>query len=289
MKFIYSIIILFVPVSISAQTTTQNYTVATIPFQTVSDPSILDESNSNSTIQYYDGSGRLSQTVLKAIAPAGEDMIAALEYDVLGRLSKNWLPAVVQGNNGAFYPGYAAQAAASNMNDAKPFSTTGYEASPLNRVISQSGPGNDWYTNSRKITTTYLVNGPDIKYFYVENDILKCNGIYDAATLYGVQTTDEDGKNRIEYTDKQGRIVLSRAASNYDTYYIYDDLGNLRYVLPPLAADNLNTNLTGFPETAGTILYLYAYIYHYDGRRRCIEKKLPGPSGYILFMIKPIV
>ena len=276
MKSIYSIIILFVPVSIIAQTTTQNYVVTTISFQAVSDPSILTEGNSNSTIQYYDGSGRLSQTVLKAIAPAGEDMITALEYDALGRLSKNWLPAVVQGNNGAFYPGYAAQAVASNLNDAKPFSTTGYEASPLNRVISQSGPGNDWYTNSRKVMTTYLVNGSNVKYFYVENDKLKYNGYYPAATLYGVQTTDEDGKNKIEYTDKQGRIVLSRAAGNFDTYYVYDDLGNLRYILPPLAADKLNTNLSGFPETSGTILYLYAYIYHYDGRKRCIEKKLPG-------------
>jgi len=276
MKFIYSLIILLVHISIIAQTTTQNYAVTTIPFQAVSDPSLLTEANSNSTIQYYDGSGRLSQTVQRALAPSGEDMITALEYDALGRLSKNWLPAVVQGNNGAFYPGYASHAIASNLNDAKPFSTTGYEASPLNRVISQAGPGNDWYANSKKVTTGYQLNGSDVKYFYVENDKLKSNGCYAAATLNGVQTTDEDGKSRIEYADKQGLMVLSRVAGSYDTYYVYDDLGNLRYVLPPLAADNLNTNLTGFPETSGSVLYLYAFIYHYDGRKRCIEKKLPG-------------
>ena len=276
MKSTCLLIILVVPGYLSAQTTTQNYLVTSIPYQTVSDPTSLSDVNSNSTIQYFDGLGRLSQTIQKAITPAGADLITALEYDALGRLTKSWLPAVVRGNNGAYYPGYASQAIASNLNDAKPFSTNLYEASPLNRVISQSDPGDDWYANSKKITTTYLVNGPDVKYFYVEGDKLKCNGNYAAATLYGAQTTDEDGKTRVEFTDKQGRAVLTRVAGNFDTYFVYDDLGNLRYVLPPLAADNLNTNLTGFPETAGTPLYLYAYIYHYDGRKRCIEKKLPG-------------
>ena len=220
MKFSFSLIFLFAPLWFFAQTTTQNYLVTSIPYQAVSDPASLSDVNSNSTIQYFDGSGRLSQTVQKAITPAGADMIGALEYDVLGRLSRSWLPAVVQGNNGAFYPGYTTKAIASNLNDAKPFSTTVYEASPLNRVTSQSGPGNDWYANSKKVTTTYLVNGADIKYFYIESDKLKCNGVYAAATLYGVQTTDEDGKTKVEFTDKQGLPVLSRVAGQ-SRYLLY--------------------------------------------------------------------
>lgn len=46
--------------------------------------------------------------------------------------------------------------------------------------------------------------------------------------------------------------------------------------MPPLAADGLTNNTSGFSEVAGSILDLYAYIYHYDGRKNVIEKKLPG-------------
>jgi len=70
--------------------------------------------------------------------------------------------------------------------------------------------------------------------------------------------------------------VLSRVAGDHDTYYVYDDLNNLRYVLPPLAADALGTNMSGFDESAGSVPGLYGYIYHYDGQKRCTEKKLPG-------------
>ncbi len=283
MRHIFSIIIIIIPVCLLSQTTTQNYTVTTIPYQEINDLTILSETNSNSTIQYYDGIGRLSQTIHKAISPTGADLIGAVEYDALGRLSKSWLPAVVQNNNGSYYQGYATQAVISNLNDSKPYSTTEYEASPLNRVVSRTGPGNVWYAGSKKVTKSYILNDANVKYFYVESDKLKCNGYYAAATLYGVQTTDEDGKTAIEYTDKQGRIVLNRVAGNYDTYYVYDDLGNLRYVLPPLAADNLSTNTSGFSETPGSILYKYAFIYQYDGRKRCIAKKLPG-SDWISFV-----
>jgi len=77
-------------------------------------------------------------------------------------------------------------------------------------------------------------------------------------------------------TDKLGRKVLSRVAGDHDTYYVYDDLDNLRYVIPPKAADALGFSTTGFDESTGSTLDLYGYIYHYDGRKRCIEKKLPG-------------
>lgn len=190
MKFLCLLTASVVPLFLMAQSSTQNYIVTTIPFMAVSDPANLNDANSNSTIQYFDGLGRLSQTVKSKITPSGADLITALEYDVFGRLSKTWLPAVVQGNNGAFYSAYATQAVISNSNDTKPFTTTEYEESPLNRIVSVSGPGNEWYVNSKKVITSYVLNGSNsVKYFYVDNK-LKCNGYYTAATLYGVQTTD---------------------------------------------------------------------------------------------------
>jgi RHS repeat-associated protein len=281
MKLFKFLIFLFVSQAIIAQTTTQNYVVTTIPFQSVSDAASLTDVNSNTTIQYIDGLGRLSQAVQKAITPNSADLISVSIYSVFGRDSLQWLPAVVASNNGAYYSNYTNycnQSISSNGGDTKPYLRTEFESSPLNRVTGQYSPGIDWYNNSKKVSTTYTFNGTDVKYFYVENDLLKCNGTYSGNTLNGVQTTDEDGKTIVEYTDKIGRKILKRVAGNYDTYYVYDDIGNLRYVLPPLAADGLSTNTTGFSESAGSVLYLFAYIYHYDGRKRLVEKKLPGTS-----------
>jgi RHS repeat-associated protein len=287
MKLFKFLIFLFVTQVISAQTTTQNYVVTTIPFQSVSDPASLTDVNSNTIIQYIDGRGRLSQTVQKAITPNSADLISVSVYSVLGRDSLQWLPAVVASNNGAYYSNYTNycnQSISSNAGDTKPYSRTEYEPSPLNRVTGQYAPGVDWYTNSKKVSTAYTVNGTDVKYFYIESNLLKCNGTYSRATLNGIQTTDEDGKTIVEYTDKIGRKVLKRVAGVYDTYYVFDDIGNLRYILPPLAADALNTNTSGFSESAGSVLDLFAYIYHYDGRKRLVEKKLPGTSwAYMVY------
>jgi hypothetical protein len=275
MKILKYLSILFLPLHLLAQTTTQNYVVTQMLIQEVSNPVSLTDVNSISTIKYFDGSGRLSQTVQKKITPSSADLIGAVEYDAFSRVSKEWLPAVVSGNNGAYYSSYATTSASSN-GDTKPYSTTEYEGSPLNRVTGQYNPGNLWYSNSKKVSTSYITNGTDVKYFYVESNLLKCNGTYTAATLNAKQTTDEDGHTVIEFMDKLGRKILSRVAGNHDTYYVYDDFGNLAYVLPPLAADALTTNTSGFPETTGSTLYLYGYIYHYDSKGRYTEKKLPG-------------
>lgn len=68
-----------------------------------------------------------------------------------------------------------------------------------------------------------------------------------------------------------------------DTYYIYDALGNLRFVLPP--------GLKGMEEESGNswdirsneALRNMAYFYRYDRRLNCVEKKMPGtePVTYL--------
>ena len=72
------------------------------------------------------------------------------------------------------------------------------------------------------------------------------------------------------FTDKMGHVVLSRqmkGSETHDTYYVYDDKGNLCFVLQPMYQSSAN-------------LDQYAFQYKYDGRNRCIWKKLPG-AGYV--------
>ena len=47
-----------------------------------------------------------------------------------------------------------------------------------------------------------------------------------------------------EFKDKQGRVILKRTYNNdltHDTYYVYDDFGNLTYVLSPMGSDKILT------------------------------------------------
>ena len=76
---------------------------------------------------------------------------------------------------------------------------------------------------------------------------------------------------------KSGRVLLTRQMNGgeaHDTYTVYDNYGNVRFVLPPLAADSL-TAVQSYAESH-PVLQRYAYIYHYDKYNRCIYKKLPG-------------
>lgn len=110
-----------------------------------------------------------------------------------------------------------------------------------------------------------------------ETSSLSVSGIYVTGTLDVTRTTDEDGNLVYEFKDKSGRVLLTRQMNGndpHDTYTVYDDYGNVRFVLPPLAADGLTEE--GVYDAGSAILQNYAYIYRYDKYNRCIYKKLPG-------------
>ncbi|WP_448103701.1 DUF6443 domain-containing protein [Pedobacter panaciterrae] len=93
----------------------------------------------------------------------------------------------------------------------------------------------------------------------------------------GIPVTDIKLGTTEEYKDKEGRLVLKRTfvrdavgIQTLSTYYVYDDLGNLSFVLPPGA----NPDATAVPVQA--TLDNFCYQYRYDGRQRLIEKKIPG-------------
>lgn len=223
-------------------------------------------------IQYLDGLGRPIQTIQRGITPTGSDLMTLQEYDPFGRESKAWLPVKKNGNNGL----YIASSEISNLskklydNDPRGFAEPEYEASPLNRILKQYGPGDAW--RNSPITTTYLTNNtayPCIQYIVggtKAEPILIKRGNYTNGQLFVTQVKDEIGNTSYEFKDKLGQVVLTRqmdGTDKYDTYYVYDDFGNLTFVLPPLASTSDDLNL-------------YGYQYKYDNWNRCIGKKLPG-------------
>ncbi|GAB3433108.1 hypothetical protein GCM10027516_43440 [Niabella aquatica] len=103
-------------------------------------------------------------------------------------------------------------------------------------------------------------------------------GYYEAGRLFKNVTWDEHRNRVIEYKDKAGLVVCKKVQDGGDTsnpsymvtQYIYDDFNQLAYVIPPALE-----SITSFTE-ADTNFENYVYAYHYDGRRRLVEKKVPG-------------
>jgi hypothetical protein len=243
-------------------------------------------------VQYYDGLGRPSQTVWVGITPSQSDLVTLQTYDGFGREDKSYLPAIAANNHGAFVTDFTTRSSNTYNNtvynfvaDANPYSYPVYEPSPLNRIEQQYGPGENWHNNGKSVKTAYLTNSnayPCALYYMSGNNLVR-NSNYGNNQLYVTETRDEEGNISYEFTDKLDRVVLQRQMdgnNNHDTYYVYDDFGLLRYVLPPLAADGTGA---GSYNEESTVIKNYAYVYKYDERNRCIWKQLPGcaPVYYV--------
>ena len=80
------------------------------------------------------------------------------------------------------------------------------------------------------------------------------------------------------YKDKEGHILLKRtynyttALQTLSTYYVYDDFGNLCYVLPPQANPDAGLSSASNQSTLNALCYQYTY----DQKDRQITKQLPG-------------
>lgn len=189
---------------------------------------------------------------------------------------------------------------------ASPFSLTNFEPSPLNRVLEQGAPGAVWqpvanstagHTNKIDYTTNNITALTDVNNSYLavlytaainsdqSRTLNRVSGAnYPAGQLYVTISKDENwvsGKpgTTEEYKDKEGHVILKRTfnlvgttVQVLSTYYVYDDLGNLAFVLPPNS--NADAGITSAANQ--TTLDNVCYQYRYDERNRMTEKKLPG-------------
>lgn len=129
---------------------------------------------------------------------------------------------------------------------------------------------------------TYLANSTDAHMgclcFELSNDILCNKSYYPDGSLNVVKKIDEDARVTYEFKDFFDRLILSRKImgdTDVDTYYIYNDKGDLAIVLPPEASLRLASPGNYSCKSASPLLD-YAYQYAYDEYHRCISKKLPG-------------
>lgn len=256
---------------ISAQVATQNYVRTRRMLNGTSD-SYMDG------IVYYDGLGRPFQTVEKSVEKGQtKSLLGTLqEYDAAGRETNAWLPVSI-GSDYLIPATFKGNAPGNYGNDACPYSQPIYEASPLNRVLKQYGPGAAWHSG-HPVSTEYMANTAASPLNCIcygvdgTTGALTQSGNYAANRLKVVKVTDEDSHVSYTFTDVQDRTLLERrmkGSEAHDTYYVYDDSDNLCFVLQPQY--QMEANLDKF-----------AFQYKYDGFGRCIQKKLPG-AQHILY------
>ena len=242
-----------------------------------------DAASFKETNTYHDLLGRPVETVMTAVSPAGKDIVFLNEYDDFGRPYSKYRPVPVATSAGDYADPSRIRAANSFYNwEVYAFSKTLYEASPLDRPVEEYGPGSPWHTRGKSVKTAYLVNEDSgllsCSGYLVESDTsLTCVGTLPSGNLNVVKVTDEDGNVSLTFTDKLGRKALERTVDGeryQDIYYVYDDLGLLRYVLTPEASAVMSSSGT-FGDSSSP-LSAQAYVYKYDGKGRCVSKRLPG-------------
>ena len=243
-----------------------------------------DAASFKETNTYHDLLGRPVETVMTAASPAGKDIALLSEYDDFGRPYRKFCPVPMTTSTGAY----------ASFSDIHPeilkfynwevyaFSKTLYDDSPLDRPVEEYGPGSPWHTRGKSVKTSYLVNDGSgllsCSGYLVESDTsLTCVGALPSGNLRVEKKTDEDGNVSLTFTDRLGRKTLERTVDGeryQDTYYVYDDLGLLRYVLTPEASAVMSSSGT-FGDSSSP-LSAQAYVYKYDGKGRCVSKRQPG-------------
>ena len=297
-KIIYIVILL--PIIAIAQSTDQNW-VKSKTYKVPTATSIATPTPTEAVVQvnYYDGLGRPIQQIAHAQSNTGKDIVTHIEYDAFGRMEKEFLPYVNQSAslnynasaNSEVFTFYDTPAYENTLN---PFSQKQFEASPTNQILKQAAPGEPWK----------MTSGHEIKFDYqtnIENEVKKykataswntTNGLYEISftevghyaknELYKTIIKDENwtsGNNNTtqEFKNKEGQVILKRTFNDneaHDTYYTYDQFGNLTYVIPPAVSGVITQ----------TVLDNMCYQYKYDYRNRLVEKKLPGKQWeYIVY------
>lgn len=246
-------------------------------------------------VTYTDGLGRPIQMVVKGNNYDGtKDIVSTYAYDEFGRESRQYLPyAPLSGSNGRFRVNAFAEQSAyyhTVYQDQTPFSKSDFDGSPLNSVLASYAPGNSWAGSNRGVTKETAVNkisdSVQIAEIGFANGALPVFiGFYAQGELIKTTTTDEDGKVTVEYKNREGKAILVKRqhttvpGAAYSgwlcTFFIYDELGQLRVVIQPRGVEQLVA--TGWQSIA-SFIDEFCFINEYDSEGRTIYKKIPGAA-----------
>ncbi|WP_249413655.1 DUF6443 domain-containing protein [Chryseobacterium indologenes] len=269
----FSLFILFISCFVFAQnnlSTSRNY----IYTKNCLDANCIKKTE---TVQYFDGLGRPVQTVAIKATPQEKDFVTPIEYNALGKQIKDYLPIPQSTAGGTFYDTPLNNASTVYGNE-KIYAEKIYDNVYTNRIKQAVSVGQAWA--QKPVTMGYDTNADgEVKKYTITtawkegrtDSGITLSGSYAANQLMKTSVTDEDLNSTTQFQNGEGQTILVRkndGTKDIDTYYLYNEYGQLVYVLPPLAVG------TTAPDE--TVLNDLCYQYRYDGLGRVVEKKLPG-------------
>jgi RHS repeat-associated protein len=248
---------------------------------------------------FFDGLGRPIETVAKQATPSLHDLITTNFYDSFGREAQKYLPYSDTGSYGGFKINAATQQPTFynnffNNTEGYYYNNSVFESSPLNRVLQTTAPGISWTGKNTGVSVLERTNTVydsvviwNIGYGLDTLPYSKC--FYTPGSLIVNETTDEQANKIAEFKDLEGHVILKRVELSdsinvghlgwLNTYYVYDDLGNLRTVMQPKAVQQLQLNNWAFESSVlsgSNIAKELCFHYQYDSRNRMSSKKVPG-------------
>jgi RHS repeat-associated protein len=242
---------------------------------------------------YFDGLGRPLQSVSMKSQQDGHDIVKHHVYDSTGKEKYQYLPFAVPSSLMYFQNGNLKPDAKDKLRafydqagpDEPPYSRTDDDASPMGRAVKTLAPGRSWVGLNRGVDIVYRVNNSieNIRMWTIgfgSTDLPVSNYIYVTGELSVTESTDEDGKRQFTYTDKSGKVIFTKSpiiaspgANHQDfacTYYVYDKMERLRFVIPPKAVALID----GTWDVSVVTELCFSYLY--DNQGRLTEKKVPG-------------
>ncbi len=253
---------------------------------------------------YLDGLGRSIQSVDREINPVPGspsswlDLVKHFEYDAAGRTIKDFIPYPTSEYLGKYKPNAATVQPSvyaffdNEVSSSPTYGKVDFDNSPLNRILKSYAPGTSWAGSNIGVSVAYDFNNAaeSVRMFtlaYSSSALPDASQTFFTGKAFKTVSLDERGKMVITYTDFSGNVVLKKVQDKEPgqgltdqhagwacTYYVYDDLGSLRYVFTPKAVEYLDNN--GWPEITPTLIDELCFKYLYDEKGRLIIKKQPG-------------
>ncbi len=222
------------------------------------------------SVERFDGLGRPRASFVQA--PGG--MAATLtQYDTTGRPWRQWAPAPVTSD--AATDADIMSASVNFHNDGMPYTETAYEPSPRELATALTNSGEPWHSSGRSSSVRHLANDGGAHAcprYRLTSSGVEYKGNYPPGLLEVEEATDEDGTVAETYTDLRGLTVMTRRAG-LATAYVYNDYGELCWVLTPAMAKNRSYDADDKEADD------YAYRYEYDATGLLASKKLPGRAA----------